>query len=177
MNHQVKRKLPYLFVVLGLTVLFFSQCCKKCKDKEKEDCCEGYTGTVTDSSSLNLLNQCHFIEKDSIDSWTARYQANKNLICNDTLPTAINVLGDSSSFNRCIIKAIICNDSCIGLRVVYGMDIALKVHVILVGIKPDYSTLYIPRPGECCPPLTMAKGVSGGGGGGPLGGAEYSLMP
>lgn len=169
MSHHIKKKMPYLFIVLALTTLVFSQCCKKCK--EKEDCCNGYTGTVTDSSSLALIAQDHFIIKDSIDTWTARYQANKTLICNDSLPNTNNVLGDSSSFNRCFVKAIICNDSCIGLRVIYGMDPALRVHVILVGIKPDYSTLYIPKPLECYPSSSTAKVMV------PTGGAEYSLMP
>lgn len=175
MRHHFKKKLPFLVVALVLTSLLFSQCCKKCK--EKEDCCEGYTGAITNPDADTLLDQCHFIIKDSIDTWTARYQANKNLICNDTLPGQNAVLGDSSSFNRCIVKAIICNDSCIGLRVIYGMDPDYKMHVILVGIKPDYTSLYIPRPTECCPLPTMAFNGRGGGGGSGTGGAEYSLMP
>jgi hypothetical protein len=142
------------FVPTGIAVsvlLIFSACC------HKEECCQGYTGTITDTSAIALNNIEHFILKDSIVSWTVRYQANKAEICNDSLPGVADVLGDSCSFNRCIIKAIICNDSCIGLRVIYGMDMAKKVHILLVGIKPDYSTLYIPRPSECIISRSMAR--------------------
>jgi hypothetical protein len=160
------------FVLIGIAasvLLIFSACC------HKKDCCQGYTGTITDSSANALKNVEHFILKDSIVSWTARYQANKALICNDSLPGVADVLGDSCSFNSCIIKAIICNDSCIGLRVIYGMDVMKKVHILLVGIKPDYSTLYISRPSECIISRSMARTAMPAGD--EKGGGEYAQYP
>ena len=178
MLHPTSRNLSFL--ALFILVIFIQSCCRNSSDEKK--CCEGYTGSVVKNSKADALrNKCHFMIKDSIVSWTARYQANKNLVYLDSLPGYSKILGDSCSFNRCIIKAIICNDNCIGLRVIYGMDpVHKKVHIILVGIKPDYSTLYIPRPDECCGNNTMAKNNGGNtlsGSGPELGGAEYAQMP
>ena len=167
-----------LIGLLLFCILMLSQSCKNYQSEKK--CCEGYTGPVTGNNANSLRNACHFMLKDTINSWTARYQANKNAICNNSLPGINKVLGDSCSFNRCIIKAIICNDSCIGLRVVYGMDPLKRVHIILVGIRPDYTTLYIPRPNECCGQPNMAKVDDNNilnGDGSKLGGAEYAQMP
>ena len=86
------------------------------------------------------------------------------------------MLGDSCSFNNNIVKAIITNDSCIGLRIINGMDAANKVHVILVGIKPDYSTLYIKKPKDC----GVEKNAAAKDGGEPdddLGGGEWAQNP
>jgi hypothetical protein len=173
MNHLTKKRTLLLFTVLFSAVLIFTRCGHEVKDDKK--CCEGYTGAMSDPRADSLKTKCHFISKDSIIVWTARYQANKNLICTDSLPGVGHVLGDSCSFNRCIIKAIICNENCIGLRVIYGMNANKKVKIILVGIKPDYSTLYIPKPNECCPSPAMAKSVMGSGSG--VGGAEYAQWP
>ena len=168
------------FLALFALVIFIQSCCNNSSVEKK--CCEGYTGSVIkDSKADSLRNRCHFMIKDSIVSWAARYKANKNLIFTDSLPGYGKILGDSCSFNRCIIKAIICNDNCIGLRVIYGMDpVHKKVHIILVGINPDYSTLYIPRPKECCGNNATAKNQGDNtlsGKGSELGGAEYSQMP
>ena len=167
MTHMFKTN-PFLILVVAVfSILAFSNGCKNdCKD----NCCKGYTGKITDSSAVTLTNTCHFIGKDSILVWTARYQANKSLICNDSLPGKSDVLGDSSSFNNCIVKKLICNPNSIGLRVIDGMDHLKKVHVILVGIKPDYSTLYIPMPTDCCSKPNTKVAL-------PEGGAEYGQMP
>lgn len=173
MNHYLKKNQLMMLAALLITILFFTHCTH---DDDKK-CCKGYTGSITDSSANALVHKCHFILKDSIKVWTARFEANKHQISNDSLPGVNKVLGDSSSFNSCIVKAIICNPDCIGMRVVYGMDAARRVHVMLVGIKADYSTLYIPRPDECCgnnskvatgviPPSSSDRG-----------GGEYGQMP
>jgi hypothetical protein len=139
--------------------------------------CDGYVGKVTSPQAASLQKICHFMGKDSIEVWTARYQKNKNSIANNSLPNATNVLGDSCSFNNNIVKAIITNDSCIGLRVIQGMDSKNIVHILLVGIKPDYSTLYIRKPKDC----GEVKSVSAKDGGGDtedeLGGGEMGQNP
>jgi hypothetical protein len=140
----MKQQFTFVLSGVSLLVLFsLSNCCSP------KNCCRGYTGRVTDSSAVALEAKDHFILKDSIIEWTARYQANKPLICHDSLPPVGNVLGDSCSFNRCFVKALLCHDSCIGLRVIYGMDSEKKVHIILVGVKYDYTSLYIRRPWGC----------------------------
>ncbi len=145
----MKQKVFYRIFLWGLggllLILSLTKCC--CP---KKVCC-GYNGPVRSDSVTSLYGIDHFMIKDSILIWTERYQANKALIKNDSLPPVGNVLGDSSSFSGCFVRALLCNDSCVGLRVLFGMDPQKKVHVILVGIKPDYSTLYIPRPTHCYP--------------------------
>jgi hypothetical protein len=173
-----------LFTSALLFVILFSKCNKK--DNEKK-CCEGYTGKITNPLAGKLVNTCHFIEQDSIAAWTARYQENKKPGLPDTLkgPKALQGLpginylpGDSSSFNSCIIKKIICDENCIGLRVVYGMSADKKIHVILVGINPDYSTLYIKEPEECCTSNTQQlQNAASSTVTGKIGGAEYGQIP
>ena len=108
----------------------------------------GYQGAVTDSQATMLQGICHFMPKDTIATWVARYTAYKKMPEQDSA-TVANLIMDSCSFNNNIVRAIITNDSCIGLRILNGMDEQNKVHIILVGIKPDYSTLYIKKPADC----------------------------
>jgi hypothetical protein len=169
--------LLFALALLLFIFAFYLRCNRgKIEPIVSDTSCQGFTGTVTDSAANRLKNTCHFMIKDSIVAWTARYQLLKADIVNNHIGSVADVLNDSSSFNRCIIKAIICNDSCIGLRVVMGMDINKKVHVILVGVKPDYTTLYIRRPTECCPSSTKSKGAPDDPSG-DWGGAEYGQIP
>jgi hypothetical protein len=156
-----------LAAVAFFAVLFFTQC----TDEAPLTDCDGYTGPVTNKQALALQARCHFMSKDTIIVWTERYQKNKPAAS----PTSTATFGDSCSFNNSIVRAIITNDSCIGLRIIYGMDEKNIVHNILVGIKPDYSTLYVRKPKDC--------GVGGNAaakGGGPedeVGGGEMGMNP
>jgi hypothetical protein len=167
--NNFKRIIGFAILIISLSVL------TKCKDSDNNIAdCDGYTGEVTSKPAKVLVAKCHFMGKDSIDSWTARYTRNKKDIGTATLPVQ-NVLGDSCSFNNSIVRAIITNDSCIGLRVINGMDAANKIHVILVGIKPDYSTLYIKKPKDC----TVAENLNKNSGDpeDELGGGEMAETP
>jgi hypothetical protein len=141
-NYSVSK----MFVLLLLIILaaVFTKCTSSTTSIEN---CDGYTGPVTNKNAAALQKVCHFMPKDTIAMWTARYQKNKTNI-NTKLPDS-PVLGDSCSFNNSIVRAIITNTECIGLRVIYGMDEKNKIHVLLVGIKPDYSTLYVRKPADC----------------------------
>jgi hypothetical protein len=158
-----------LATVAIFSVLFFTQCTNEAPLLN----CDGYTGPVTNKQALALQAKCHFMSKDTIAVWTARYQKNKPT----TAPISTAIFGDSCSFNNGIVRAIITNDSCIGLRVIYGMDEANKVHIILVGIKPDYSTLYIRKPKDCGVEKSAAAKDGGGGGDDDLGGGEWAETP
>jgi hypothetical protein len=163
--------------VLVISLLGFTKCINS---SEAPADCNGYTGSVTNKNASTLLKICHFMPKDTIAVWSARYQRNKANINSTALPNTGAVLSDSCSFNSSIVRAIITNDSCIGLRVVYGMDEKNKVHVILVGIKPDYSTLYVRKPADCATADTVEKGLIQKNGGEPddeLGGGEMGLEP
>jgi hypothetical protein len=162
-----------LAAVAIFSILFFTQCASEASFSD----CDGYTGPVTNKQAAALLAKCHFMPKDTITVWTDRYQKNKPTISGTPLPGASSVLGDSCSFNNSIVRAIITNDSCIGLRVVYGMDEANKVHIILVGIKPDYSTLYIRKPKDCGVGKNAAAKDGGGDGDDDLGGGEWADNP
>ncbi len=111
----------------------------------KKNCC-GYKGPIVAPQAISLYGIDHFIPKDTIDDWTARYDANNALLKKNNFKGS-ELLVNSCSFNGYYVRLLLCNKNCIGLRVLHGMDTKLKVHIILVGIKPDYSTLYIPKPG------------------------------
>ncbi|MEP7141758.1 MAG: hypothetical protein ABI707_02750 [Ferruginibacter sp.] len=169
-----------LFTTALFTLILFSKCNKKGNPKNENG---GYKGEVTDSQAKQLVRTCHFIWDDSIRVWTKRYQESKRKGGNDNqpglqggMPDLNYLLGDSSSFNGCIIKKIIGNEKCIGLRVVYGMSADRKIHVILVGINPDYSTLYIEEPKECCGGTAQML-LAPGNAAGRVGGAEYGQLP
>ena len=137
----------YLLSLAGSALLFGAVTISSCHNNEKrEKCCEGYTGTVSDTNSVTLIARNHFIRTDTITAWVNRWNANKATFPQASMVNSTGIVGVTHSFNRCIIKAIICNDSCIGLRVLTGQSADLKVHTILVGIKPDYTNLYISEP-------------------------------
>ncbi len=159
-----------LATVAIFAALFFS----KCTNAVSETNCDGYTGKVENKQALALQAKCHFMPKDTIAVWTERYQKNKPTI-GTALPNASSILGDSCSFNNSIVRAIITNDNCIGLRVIYGMDENNKVHIILVGINPEYETLYIEKPKDCGEEKNAAAKDGSGGSG--TGGAEYGMEP
>jgi len=166
-----------LLVVCGLLCISLLTNCTR----QKGD--SGYTGEIKDPRAKTLVSICHFIPADSIKTWTARYQRDSiaGKLSQDQQPAMSQLLRNSSSFNSCIIRELINNKESIGLRVLYGLSTDGKLHVILVGIKPDYSDLYVKVPAECCTSGTMMdkalnspSGLSGGNG---TGGAEYGQMP
>ncbi len=168
MKKQFLSSKVLLTVCAIFSVLFFSQC----TDMEPVTDCDGYTGTVTNKQAIALQAKCHFMTKDTIAVWTARYQRNKPTAS----PTSNAIFGDSCSFNSSIVRAIISNDSCIGLRVIYGMDEKNAVHIIVVGIKSDYSTLYIKKPTDCGGKSNTAA-KDGGEPDDDLGGGEWAETP
>jgi hypothetical protein len=176
----MKKKSTYFLLkhlcALLILIIFLGSCIQKADTPTQN--CDGYTGDLKNEQAIKLSQRNHFMYQDSIHAWTERYALYKDKIANNKLPDQPNVFGDSSSFNHCIIKSILTNDSCIGLRVLYGMDAAFKVHAIFVGIKPDYTTLYIEKPKACNAKVSGepkdSTGVAGGSG---TGGAEYAMEP
>ncbi|MEJ7586386.1 MAG: hypothetical protein WKI04_02370 [Ferruginibacter sp.] len=175
-------KLPIKFtamvsLVTGFTLVILLSHCKR--NDNTKNCCDGNEAKATGSRAISLVKQCHFIPEDSIRIWTERYQRSKKERSAAGLSNTGDILGDSSSFKSCIIRKILCNENSIGLRVVYGMSEDKKIHVILVGIRPDYATLYIEEPEECCniKPNTMKALPPPPGNKSRLGGAEYGQMP
>ena len=140
---STKKSYYLLLAILIINISILPSCINN-KDKTSN----GYTGPITDTAAKRLQDKCHFMPKDTIAVWAARYQNFKKTATPDSLNMA-KLYIDSCSFNNNIVRAIITNDSCIGLRVINGMDEQNKVHIILVGIKPDYSTLYIKKPARC----------------------------
>jgi hypothetical protein len=155
MKHNSKDRNRYAIGLALLVTLSSTQC-----SFTKKKCC-GYSGPIVSPAAIALYAKDHFIPKDMIDEWTQRYEANKAMIKNDRLMGADHVLGDSCSFNGHYVSLLLCNKNSIGIRVLHGMDPDYKVHIILVGINPDYSTLYIPKPGSNFMPVKGAKGLFG----------------
>ena len=170
-----------LFTTALFTLVLFSKCHTKDNNKKGED---GYKGEVTDSLAKRLVHTCHFIEKDSILIWTSRYEENKRKDFPDNQPGLQGQPGNnylpasSTSFNSCIVKKLVNNEKSIGLRVVFGMSADKKIHVIFVGVNPDYSTLYIEEPPECCGGSNAQMQLTPrSAGSAKIGGAEYGQLP
>lgn len=184
-----------LFIITALTSAMLLS---GCNDDSK---CDGYTGKITDARADSLVKRCHFISKDSIERWVGRYEAyQKELMrkreyrtdANDTTNAKADeakaamdnmstrfLMGGSVSYNSCIIKKLLCNKNSIGLRVLYGIDSENRMHIILVGIQPDYSNLYIDDAEDCCDKSmnkSLGAGLTGANSGTP-GGAEYGQLP
>ena len=110
------------------------------------ECCKGYTLTENDTneSAINLVKKDHFLNQTAIEMWSQTYKDWETGRASDLSNGCKYPVGYSTSFNRCIIKAILCNDDCIGLRILPGIDPATdSVHLMLVGIDKDYNNLYV----------------------------------
>lgn len=169
-----------------------------CIDDSK-NCCEGYTGKISDARADSLVKRCHFLSKDSIELWVTRYESYKkeilrqkdyNTQTKDSVDSksagmkmpvdnmsAQFLMGGSVSYNNCIIKKILCDKNSIGLRVLYGIGSDNKIHIILVGIQPDYSNLYVSGDDCCDQSLNKKLGAGASGASGNTGGAEYGQLP
>jgi hypothetical protein len=141
MKQNSKRRNICAFAVAFILVLGFSRC-----GYIRKNCC-GYNGPITSPDAIALYAKEHFIAKDLIDEWTARYEAKTGLSSIDSLKKSDLVLHNSYSFNGYYVCLLLCNKKSIGLRILRGMDEKNQVHIILVGINPDYTTLYIRKPG------------------------------
>jgi hypothetical protein len=197
MKFRINLSMALLLTIAFAASLTFSSC----KDDDDKKCCEGYTGKITDARADSLIKRCHFLSKDSIEIWVKRYEAYKerlnrkpdyrtdNKDTTNANPVEMNAeMGNmaagflkhgSVSYNSCIIKKILCNENSIGLRVLYGIDSDNRIHIILVGIQPDYSNLYVDGE-DCCDKSmnkTLGAGLSTPPPGSGTGGAEYGQMP
>jgi hypothetical protein len=182
------------FVAVVVTFICLSSCINK---NDNQKCCEGFTGTVTNEQAKQLVDRCHFLSKDSIEIWVKTYDEFKRSIGvrKDAATEAMAIKLDdvianflkngSVSYNSCIVKKLLCNPKSIGLRVLYGIGGNGQIHIILVGIQPDYSNLYIADAKDCCGTKTAAAASTqktegapeNGDGPGGLGGAEWGQSP
>lgn len=188
------KHLTIVRTVVSVALFFTLQLAlSSCTGNEEKKCCEGYTGKLTNDLAKDLVNKCHFLPKDSIETWTKKYDAYKKELGDgkDSLAVAMDKMaavflrGGSISFNNCIVKKILCNENSIGLRVLYGIDGNGRMHIILVGIQPDYSNLYVSGQDECCKQANAKSAAAKSADEAPdeaagstgLGGAEYGQMP
>lgn len=185
------------FIITAFSSLVLLSSC----DNDSKKCCEGYTGKITNPSADSLLKRCHFLSKDSIELWVGRYDAYKKELIGKLKDRTDNkysanakeadmkiamdnmaarfLMGGSASYNSCIIKKLLCDKNSIGLRVLYGIGSDNKIHIILVGIQPDYTNLYVDGK-DCCPdPVNKSLGAQSADamGGSAKGGAEFGQMP
>jgi hypothetical protein len=59
-----------------------------------------------------------------------------------------NILCKSETFARDVFDIVLAQPGCTGLRIYYGMDGALKVHAIVVGINSSDEDILFPAAGE-----------------------------
>lgn len=195
----MKFRINLSVAVFIITVLTSAMLLSSCNNDSNKSC-DGYTGKITDARADSLVKLCHFIHKDTIEDWVGRYEAYQKELMRkreyrtdgkDTANTKADemksvmdnmsarfLMGGSVSFNSCIIKKLLCNKNSIGLRVLYGIDTQNRMHIILVGIQPDYSNLYVDDAEDCCD-KSMNKSLGAGltSANGNPGGAEYGQLP
>lgn len=194
MKLRINQGAAVLIMAAFTSLLLLSSC-----DHDNKKCCEGYTGKITDPRADSLVKRCHFLSKDSIELWVGRYETYKKELLrgqeNRTdskdsananageMKTPMDnmsarfLLGGSVSYNSCIIKKLLCDKNSIGLRVLYGIGSDNRIHIILVGIQPDYSNLYVAGEDCCNSTLNKSLGAGAGSSGGTLGGAEFGQIP
>lgn len=133
----------YRFFVMAaflLTILALHSCSLQCLVQVPPQC------SYNNPYATELRTRDHFMDSATARIWINRYIVNKDSICHDAINTHNNILPDSSeSFNRDIIKELLCIKDCIGIRIYNGMDDDYQVHFILAGIDPCGNTLYIHR--------------------------------
>jgi|JI8StandDraft_1071087.scaffolds.fasta_scaffold121329_1 hypothetical protein len=196
MKFRMNRVAAALLLAAFTSLVLLSSC-----DNDNAKCCEGYTGKITNPMADSLVKRCHFLPQDSIEIWVGRYNAyqkelrtklenrtdtkdSANAKAADMKAAMDNMsarflMGGSVSYNNCIIKKILCDKNSIGLRVLYGIGSDNRIHIILVGIQPDYSNLYVAGE-DCCDKAlnkTLGAGAGDGLAGGTKGGAEFGQMP
>jgi hypothetical protein len=146
---------------IGLASLLLSgltQCSLLQGNLLQKNCC-GYNGPIVSKEAIALYAQNHFISKETIEEWTSRFDTYKNKLSNDSLRSLVNEMGSSYSYNGYYVSLILCNERSIGIQILPGLDEQYKLHFILVGINPDYSRLYIPKPTDDKGLPSSRKGV------------------
>ncbi len=170
-----KVRTAILCIVVTMCIFLMTSCTNQVKQKPSN---QTKLSLAKSNEAQALIKRNHFMVSDSIEAWNKRYLENRDKVVNNKLPDQEMVYGDVSSFNNCIVSSIITNDSCIGLRVLYGMDAFFKVHVMLVGINPDYTTMYIKRPKACEGDISgQAKDSINVKADEEMGGAEFGMEP
>ena len=107
----------------------------------------------------NLKAADHFLEADVAEKWIARYQqyvrdtlqrgtTNQGKAVDAAPPAAPVFPKESESFNRALIQQILCLDSCMGVRILFGINDNNEVRLLLGGIDQEGKLLYITDAGE-----------------------------
>lgn len=76
----------------------------------------------------------HFITLQKAKEWIRNFREQKQKVLSPEFSER-NILPDSETFNREAIDRLLAQQGCAGIRVYYGMDEALNVHAILVGVN------------------------------------------
>lgn len=146
-----------LFAILIMNVSF--QCTpgepetKTCRDQDPEP---------KNDYAKKLKLADHFLDVEIANKWIERYQ---QYVRDTTLQKRLADQGkqqgavapapgtpvfpkESESFNRALIQQILCLDSCMGVRILFGINDNNEVRVLLGGIDQEGKLLYITDAGE-----------------------------
>lgn len=85
----------------------------------------------------------HFISLEKAIELTQRYRAQKESLLVPAHQNQ-NVLPLSETFNRAAIDQLLAQPGCTGLRIYYGLDDALLLHAVLVGVDAENNDLLTP---------------------------------
>lgn len=125
-----------------------------CTDPLCTECLE--TPPPLNAYATELEARDHNIDSAVAVEWIQRYKDNKDSICNNAVGSYDSVLNYSEAFNKQSMLDLLCLESCIGLRVHYGMDPTFKVHLIITGVDQFGNDLFVfgkaRENGMCKPP-------------------------
>lgn len=76
----------------------------------------------------------HYITLPEAAAMTARYRTNRELILTPA-QQGKNTLPFSETFDRTSIDSLLAKPGCTAIRIYYGMDEALSVHAVMVGVN------------------------------------------
>ena len=76
------------------------------------------------------------ISSDKLKKLKSDYAQKKNSILNDSYQ-ATDTLPTFEIFDRASLEQILALEGCVGIRMYYGMDEAMEVHLIAVGVDKD----------------------------------------
>jgi hypothetical protein len=127
------------------------------QSSETQSCCDQNPEPKSDYTK-KLKETNHFLDIETADKWIKRYQdyfsdtsARKRIADQNQqkpaeaplTPATPSFPKESESFNRALIQQILCLDSCMGIRILFGINDNNEVRLLLGGIDQQGQLLYI----------------------------------
>lgn len=153
-------KLPHLLLLLTFFLVIISFRCMP--DEPQTKTCYEQDPQPKNEYTKSLKIADHFLDAEIANKWIERYQ---QYVRDSSLQKRIAEQGktagaavatpgtpvfpkESESFNRALIQQILCLDSCMGVRILFGINDNNEIRLLLGGIDQEGKLLYITDAGE-----------------------------